>query len=346
MRKGFVGILLFSALSVLVLAGCAKQLVCGPPSVIIGNSCCFDEDKDNVCDAAGEEKVVDEKPAVVEEETLAAVPEEVGSGSADDSDAGSFADTFAGTWNRKSYTALRNLFVDDLKLKFSSSEFNFIARKIDASEGIRSVSFEGMDGDNAEYLLAFADRKVSVYARVVETDGGYRHEPFYFFTNMSADAACGSDGSCFMSFAVISGDQNYCKKTGSLKAECIEAFGVSKTITAQIDTCMAISEYYTRVECLNKVAVAENNPEPCWQATYDKQIFECMGKIAAARENVDECPKLVESKGYAGTRLQDTYCILSYVKETHDLDACAKIDRRDDVVLGSLQEGCYYLRFP
>jgi hypothetical protein len=66
-----------------------------------------------------------------------------------------------------------------------------------------------------------------------------------------------------------------------------------------------------------------------------------MGEVAAARNNVDECSDFVASRGYPGTRLQRAYCITRYVQKTGDTEACVKIDRRDDVVLGAMQEQCY-----
>jgi hypothetical protein len=99
------------------------------------------------------------------------------------------------------------------------------------------------------------------------------------------------------------------------------------------------------VECLSRLAVNENSIEPCWQATHDKQIFECMGQVAAARDDADVCQEFVDSKGYPGTRLQHAYCITGYVRETSDTSACSLIDRRGDVVLGAMQEGCSNLNF-
>jgi len=103
---------------------------------------------------------------------------------------------------------------------------------------------------------------------------------------------------------------------------------------------------YSRAECLTQLAVNENDVEPCWQASHDKQIFECMGEVAAARKDVDECVDFISSRGYPGNRLQHAYCIVGYVRVTTDTDACDDIDRRDDIVLGAMQEGCYKLNFP
>jgi hypothetical protein len=253
---------------------------------------------------------------------------------------------FASTWNRKSYTALHSLFVKDYRMRFSSSEFNFLARKADAKAELKGVSLAGVEGGSARYKVVAGGKSFTVAVDVDDEDGTYKHEAFYLFENLSADSACGDDEQCFMAFARISGDRNYCDKAGSLKPECVAEFGVDESMTAKIDECMTMTEYYGRADCLTELAVDENDIEPCWQAGYDKQVFECMGRVAAARKDVDECPEFVAAKGYPGTRLQTAYCITAYVKETADTDACAKIDRRDDVVLGAMQEGCYRMVFP
>jgi hypothetical protein len=342
MEEARHGIFVFSlAMILLVAAGCAPKLMCAPPSSIIGNSCCIDADKDNVCDADvvtgvpadtedPEEPAVETSPAVEAEMT----PYE------------GFAETFASSWDKKSYNALRNLFVKDYRLRLSQNEFGFIARKVDAQLGILQVRLVDVDGNTARYEVRLPDRKLTVYANIVDESGEYRHEPFYMFGNFSADAACLDDGACYMSFAVISGNRNYCEKAGSLRADCTEKFGVSKTMTQMVDECLEVSEYYTRADCLTQLALDENDIEPCWQAGYDKQVFECMGLVAASQGDVDKCDEFVAAKGYPGTKLQKTYCILGYVKETTDTDACAKIDRRGDIVLGAMQEGCYKLSFP
>ena len=319
----------------LTAAGCAERMVCSPPNTLIGNTCCLDIDSDNVCDAP-----VEEEPEVV----LAEPEEQETDPEQEKIDA--FAETFASTWNRKSYTALHKLFVKDTRMRISSQEFNFLARRIDSDLGIEQVSLLGVDGDVATYELTFPDQTILVSGDLDKEGEGYVHDAFYFFDDVSADAACGSDAECFMDFALISGDRNYCDNAGEFKADCVAEFGVTNDITEKIDDCVAITEYYGRAECLTRTAVNENDIEPCWQAGQDKQMFECMGEVAAARKDVDECPDFVAAKGLSGTRLQVTYCILGYVRVTTDTTACAKIDRRDDVMLGAMQEGCYKLSFP
>ena len=310
------------------VTGCAEEIVCASPNVLIGDVCCLDADGNSVCDTW-------------EEEEQELVPEEPAEKSPEQEEMEGFAGTFASTWNRKSYNALRNLFVDDYRLKFSGQEFNFLARKADARLGIGDIELLGLDGDTAEYEVSLPSESIIVSADIDEEDGEYRHDEFFFFTDLSAETACGEDGRCFMDFALLSGDRNHCDNAGDFRAECVERFGVSKDITAKIDDCMEILEYYTRAECLSQVAVKENTVEPCWEAGFDKQIFECMGEVAAARNNVDECNDFVASRGYPGSRLQKAYCITSYVRKTGDTEACVKIDRRDDVVLGAMQEQCY-----
>ena len=330
-RHAIVGFFLIIVL--LVIAGCAQKMVCSAPNVLIGDVCCLDADDNDICDTWEEEEDVE----IIRE------PEEM---SAEQQAMDDFAEIFVDTWNRKSYNALRSLFVDDYSMRFSAKEFNFLARKADALLGIESIELSGLEGDTADYTVHLADQSVVVSAYLDREDDTYKHEPFYFFKELSADYACGNESECFMDFAVISGDKNYCDKAGDFKAECVEKFGVSKSITAKIDDCLDVMEYYSRAECLFQVAVKENNIEPCWQAGYDKQIYECMGEVAAARKNVDECDRFVASRGYPGTRLQKAYCIVGYVRVTTNTSACAKIDRRDDVILGSMQEACYRMEFP
>ncbi|MBW2966891.1 hypothetical protein KY362_00230 [Candidatus Woesearchaeota archaeon] len=325
-------------LVLMVVFGCARQVQCAEPNVLIGNTCCLDADSNNLCDSWEEE---DEEPVVIvpEEEYVPPAPEE--------DPVEDFAEVFVDTWNRKSYTALHSLFVKDVRMRFSSKEFNFLARKIDAQLGIVDISIVEVDDDSVKYsVLLEGGKKQTFVADVDEEDGEFMHDGFYFFDSMDAEGACGSDEACYVSFAVISGNRNHCDNAGALKPDCVAKFGVSKGITAKIDECMEITEYYGRAECLAQVAVKENSIEPCWEAGQDKQVFECMGEVAAMREDVDECDEFVASRGYPGTRLQTTYCILGYVRETMDTTACAKIDRRSDVVLGALQEGCYKLHFP
>jgi len=334
-----LSVLFIVAISVVLfgLAGCVERMSCAPPNVMIGDTCCLDADNNEVCDTWEDES---EEPEIVytEQVVTAAEPEEDPYELA--------AETFAETWDRKSYNALRNLFVDDLRMKFSSQEWNFLVRKVDADMGIEGVDLVAVDGYSVTYEVELGGEVVKVRADLDEDDGAVLHKPFYFFEELSADAACGDDGECYMDFARISGDRNFCDKAGEFKVECVQQFGVSKGILEKIDDCLEITEMYSRADCLTELAVAENDIEPCWQATHDNQIYECMGKVAAARDDVDECDEFVSSRGYPGTRLQHAYCITGYVKETLDTDACAKIDRRSDVVLGAMQEGCTKLNFP
>ncbi len=331
-----ISLLVLSVLS-LMLAGCDQKMVCSPPNVMIGNSCCLDADNNQICDTWEE---TEEEPEIVstepEPETESEGPDEYEL----------FAETFAETWNRKSYNALRNLFVDDFSKRFSGPEFNFLARKVDAKLGIDGITLTGVDEDTATYSLLIGGRTETVTADIDETDDGMKHDVFYFFEELDADSACGSDEECFMSFAKISGDRNYCDKAGKLKGECVASFGVADSMIVKIDNCLEITEMYSRADCLTRLAVNENDVEPCWQVTHDKQRFECMGSVAASRDDYLVCADFVSSHGSAGTRLQHAYCIQGYVRETSDTRACDEIDRRSDVVLGAMQENCYKLNFP
>lgn len=327
-RHVAVGFFILSAL--LMLSGCGERMVCAEPNVLMGDVCCLDADGNGVCDTWEEEE--EEEDAVPPEPDV-------------DPAVAEFAETFADTWNRDSYTALHGLFVKDYRLKYASKEFNFLARRADAALGIRGVELLEVGDSTATYRVLLENSSLTVSADVFMEDGGCLHGPFYFFEGLDAGSACTYDR-CFMDFAVLTGDRNYCDFAGELKAECMDRFGLSKGLTEKIDDCMEVREYYSRAECLTQVAVKENDIEPCWHADYDKQIYECMGEVAAARKDVDECGRFVSSRGYPGTRLQHAYCIAGYVRTTADTDACAKIDRRDDVVLGAMQENCYKLNFP
>lgn len=313
-----------------VLVGCAEKMVCAPPNILVGDVCCLDSDDTGVCDTWE-----------VEDELVIAMPEEV----PEDTAMIDFAGVFVDTWNRKSYNALRNLFVDDYRLKYSPQEFNFLARKADKMMDVGSITLVDIVDDTVRFKIYEGGVSSVVSADIDEEDGVYKFDFFYMFTDLSAESACEGDDRCFMDFAVLSGDRNYCDLAGGLKADCVANFGVSKDITEKIDDCMEILEYYSKTECLTQVAVKENDIEPCWQASYDKQMYECMGFVAAARSDVTECERFVAARGYPGTRLQKTYCITGYVKETGDTTACSLIDRRDDVVLGAMQEGCYKMQF-
>lgn len=338
MKKIYSVMLMFSVLIAAVLVtGCTQRMMCSPPNVMIGNSCCLDADENNVCDTWEDE---DEEVEIVSTEKVAEPASEA------QSDYELFAETFASTWDRKSYNALRNLFVDDFSKRFSGAEFSFLARKVDAKLGLKSIALKSVEDDTATYEIVVGGRTETVSADMDETDDGVKHEMFYFFEELDADSACGADSECFLSYARISGDRNYCDKAGDLKGECVATFGVDDSMVAKIDSCLEITEMYDRAECLTRLAVNENDIEPCWQATYDKQMFECMGEVAAAREDYEVCKEFISSRGTSGTRLQHAYCIQGYVKVTYDTDACSEIDRRSDVVLGAMQENCYKLNFP
>ncbi len=331
--------LVFSVLLVLLIFGCGQKMVCEKPNVMIGSSCCLDANKNDMCDTRelpvtveGQEELEQE---VVEEKQL------VEAGKYDD-----FAATFASTWDKKSYNALSRMFVKDLRLKFSSNEFNFLSRKTDTQLGITGVSLKNVGSNSAEYLVDIGSEKVVVSADIEEEAGVPKHVAFYFFRELDANTACVNDTECFFTFATISGDRNYCEKSGEQREDCLEKFGVSQSITFKIDQCTDIGEYYAMSDCLSQIAVNENDIEPCWHATYDKQIYECLGFVAAARDDVNECDIFVFAGGRTASRMQKSLCIMGYVKETSDTEACAKIDRRDDVMLGAMQENCYKLNFP
>lgn len=333
---------MFSIILSVLLFGCAQKqpaVICSAPNVLIGNVCCLDADSNSVCDTR---EVKEEPKKVVEKEELDVQPVE---------DAlQTFANDFEKTWNRKSYTALHGMFEKNYRLRFSPQEFNFLARKMDAKLGIQSVSIyrteKTADGTVVKFQIELPEEKKIVSAEVRTEGDLYKFASFDFFDDLSADAVCEGNESCYDTMAAITSNRNYCDKAGSLKAECIERFGVAKSITSKIDECTSIVDLYGVAECLTSVAVKENVVEPCWHNEYDKQTYECIGEVAAARADVNECNTLVASRGMPGSRLQKTYCILAYVRVTADTDACAKIDRRDDVMLGSMQEGCYRLQFP
>ncbi len=339
--KGFrqVIVVFFVAVLSLVITGCGQRMQCPSPNVMIGDTCCLDSDGDGVCDTWEDDD--DEELEVVPVEPAVEVGQEQ-----ETDDYREFAQIFADTWDRKSYNALRNLFVDDVKMRLSGNEFNFLARKVDASMGITGISLESMDGDTAVYVVDVGGKETHVSADIDEADDGLRHDAFFFFNNLSADAACGDDGECYYSFAKISGDRNYCEDAGDFKVKCLQEFGMAESLVEKIDECLEITEMYSRSDCLTELAVKENDIEPCWQATFDKQRYECMGEVAAARKDVELCTEFVSSRSYPGTRLQHTYCVMGYVRETADTDACAEIDRGDDVMLGAMQESCYKLNFP
>jgi hypothetical protein len=335
-----IGQMLLCVVSVLMLIslfGCAQQqkFSCEEPNVMVGSSCCVDDDSDDVCDTK------EPKPEPVETADDLPAVEEVGP-----SEAETFASTLASAWSGKSYTALHSLFDKDLRLKITAHEFNFLARKMHSNLDITSVIFDKVDGNDAYYEVTEGDVARTVVAPMVIEDGEYKHQAFDFFIDIDAKIACADDPQCFFDFAKITGNRNYCESAGELRADCLEELGVAKTLTMKIDECKAMADYYGRVECLEGVAVKENTVEPCWDAEYDKQTFMCMGLVVAKRGDVEQCSEVISSRGFPGNRLQYTYCILRFVQETGDTDNCAKIDRRDDVVLGSLQEGCYRMNFP
>jgi len=338
-------LVLFSVIALFFVLGCGRQVqpevICAAPNVVLGNTCCLDANENYICDTKEqvEVKEVVKKPVVSE-----AAPSE------EESALHQFAESFAKAWNKKSYNALHGLFEKNYRLRFPSQEFNFLARKMDAMLGITEVSLmsvETVSGKSTANFLVTTNGENEVYSATIRVEGtDYKMDSFYFFDNLTADAVCAGNDSCFLSYARISDNRNYCDKAGEFRADCIAEFGVGKTLTARIDDCVSMVDFYAVSDCLTSLALKENVVEPCWHNEFDKQTFECMGELAAARKNVEECNTLVSSRGFPGSRLQKTYCILAYVKVSADTDACAKIDRRDDVMLGSMQEGCYRLLFP
>jgi hypothetical protein len=204
----FLGFLVVFA--VLALSGCAQKLVCGPPNSIIGNSCCLDADSNNVCDSKEEQEEVE---LIIPEPEVSLEEQEEQNGIE------MAAETFANTWDRKSYNALRNLFIKNYALRFNANEFNFLARKMDSSLGIQGVSLKSVDGDTAQYEIVLPKKTIVVSADIDEEDDEYLHEPFYFFTDLTPEAACGDDSSCFMDYALVSKDHNYCAFAGEFKAQ-------------------------------------------------------------------------------------------------------------------------------
>lgn len=334
-RHGIWILSLVFVLAFIALSGCAPQIACEKPNSIVGNSCCVDFDSNGVCDTKEEVK------ETVKEVESQPVVEEVGP-----SEIEVFASTFARTWDGKSYTALHSLFDKDLRLRMTAREFNFLARKMHTNLGISGVSLQKIDGNDAYYEVTEGEVPTTVVAPIMVEDGQYRHSVFSFFEALDAATACGEDGQCFFDFAKITGNKNYCESAGDKRLDCLAELGVSKSLQVKIDECTDISDYYAKVECLEDVAAKENTVEPCWEAEYDKQIFMCMGLVVAKRGDVKECSEVVSSRGFPANRIQHAYCILRYVKETGEDDACALIDRGGDVIAGALQEGCYRFNFP
>ncbi|MFH1064637.1 MAG: hypothetical protein V1729_06140 [Candidatus Woesearchaeota archaeon] len=322
------------AVIAIMVTGCAQKMMCAPPNVMIGSSCCLDTNANSICDTRETPEIAPEpEPEPVVETTEQIVKRES-------------VELFINTWNRKSYTALRGLFINDYGKKFSPKEFNFLARRVGDQLGIQSISMKGITGNDVDYEVNLGDEQVIMSADIIEEDGKYLHSPFYFFTDMSPETACVDDTSCYYDFAIVSEDRNYCSRSGDKREACIAHFGESKNIDSKIRECNDINDYYSKAQCLTTLAVAENDVEPCWDAGYDKQLYGCMGEVAAARNDVNSCTLFVKSRGFSATRLQKTYCITGFVRVTENTTACGLIDRRSDVVLGSLQEACYHLEFP
>lgn len=319
-------ILFVLVLFTFLIAGCSEKVICAEPNVLIDNVCCLDSDHDGICDPA---QVVEEVEPVEQVEL------EV------DNSAEIFADTFAKTWSSKSYTALYSLFEADYRFKFSPQEFNFIARKLDSANGVSRVRLQKVEDGAAFYIVEDSTGDNFVVAELVDEDGDYKHKSFYFFTELDAESACGDDPDCYFSIAKITRNNQYCEKTGELRLDCLEELGMSRSLASRLQECVTIKDYYVKVECLEELAVDENSPEPCWEAEYDKQTYMCLGLVASKRGDPAECDDLVKSNGFASNKQQHAYCILGYVKDSNDADACELIDRRDNVVVGAMQEGCY-----
>ena len=318
----------------LLAAGCAQEIVCAPPNKIIDGVCCTDSNDDGNCDTPDD--IPAEKPQQETADDLAESPSGIEE----------FADKFAKAWNTKSYNTLYNFFDRNYRLKYKQQEFNYMARKADANLQINRVRLQKVEDNEAFYTVTEGTTERTVVAETVTEDGNYRHTAFYFFEDIDADSVCIDDDDCFMELAVIPQNINLCHKAGELRLDCLDTLGTSKTLQAKIDTCTAMKDYYTKVECLNDMAVKENTFEPCWEAEFNKQKFMCMGYVVAKRGDPAECKEAVASKGYVATREQHAYCILGYVKETHDTTACKLIDRKDDEVVGAMQESCYKENFP
>ena len=235
----------FLILTTVILTGCAQQMVCAPPNILVDNACCLDSDDNGVCDTWEEEDI----PVIKTIEEV--LPE--------DTAMLEFAETFVDTWNRKSYNALRNLFVKNYRLKYSPQEFNFLARQTDKILEVGSIILLDVVDDTARFKVEAGVTSSIVPSYIDEEDGDYKFDSFYMFTDLSAESACEGDNQCFMDFAVLSGDRNYCNMAGELKADCTAKFGVSKDISEKIDDCIDILEYYSKTECLPQVAVKENN---------------------------------------------------------------------------------------
>lgn len=325
MKKNILIILL--SLSLLLVVGCTPAMVCVEPNKIIDNTCCIDNDNDNICD---EDIIIEEHEPEVEEITIEVLP----------SEAEVFAEKFRETWEKNSYTALQNLFETNYRMKDSSAEFNFLARRIDENLQLTKIVVEKVYKDEVTFLVTEKGNKKRVVTELIKEGSNYKAKAFYFFETIDVESACQTN-ECFVEFARISGNSNVCELAGELRLDCLEEMGQSKDIVTKTDECLDISEYYTRVECLTDLAVKEQIYEPCFQATYNKQIYTCVGDVVGKHAEAEDCETAVEADGHTASREQHAYCILAYVKETHDTDACDLIDRRDDTMLGSMQECCY-----
>ncbi|HII72215.1 TPA: hypothetical protein HA265_05665 [Candidatus Woesearchaeota archaeon] len=319
------------------LIGCAPQITCEAPNVMVGNTCCLDIDENDECDS------VDELEAVIEEEP-SPEPEAKPAPAAQDSAEEQFAAAFESSWNKKNFNALYKMMDSSYKRKYSQEEFNFLMKRINEMTGVQSVSFKSMIGNNMEYIVTTGDDKLKVRGEVVKQDDGLKHKPFFIFVDPSVEEAC-RDEECYFSYVKITGNRNFCDRTGDRREECLSMFGVAKDLLAKMDDCVEIKEYYTKVDCLSELALDEKSIEPCWRIDYDKQRFECMGEVAAIDKDPALCKEYVDSHSIPGTRLQHAHCIMGYVRVTSDNDACKLIERKDDVVVGAMVENCDRLKF-
>ncbi len=328
---------LFMILSVSILAsGCSPKISCEEPNVLIGSSCCLDVNHDGRCDSATQMKEPDKHiPEVIDKPTHRInepLPEEL------------FAKKFESDWNKRNFNALYTKFSDDLQRKWSREEFNFMLKRLQVLKGIESVSFKGMIGNKAEFIVTLKDDKERTAGEVVKEGDEFKIRPFYIFDDLDINNIC-SDDECFSSFAKMSGNKQLCESAGELKDSCLEHFSDKNTLSKEIDYCTAIKDFYSKVDCLDNLAVKEKNIEPCWHNEYDEQIYGCMGLVAAIDDDPKLCKEYASSRGFPATRLQNAYCIMGFVSKTLNNSACSLIDRRDDVVLGAMAENCDNLRF-
>jgi len=334
----------------LVLVGCAPpvELPCPLPNKQVGDTCCLDQDNDGVCD---QDTPAKPEPLVEPNEP-----------------ARNFGKTFISFWSRKDFKTLYELFTSDLQDSMTKTEFEYFASIRHELDEIKKVELEQVSKNQLKYRVITEDATLHVVADIVQEGEDWKHTPFFFFENLDLENVCRDKGemiklkdcdlplntrdrigcildttySCFMDFAVLTEDAQYCDEAGHHKTLCLQRLGEDVPLEDQIIFCQNHADYHDEWDCLINLGKEYVAEEPCALLEYDIQRYECFGHVAAGREDASLCEEFVLEYDFYVDKLKEAYCLKTYAEELDDESICHEIITGDNTRIGDLKEKCVF----